>query len=135
MSENALKQRIRQILTQQARGSGSIRGGVYAGAIKRKPVMRKRVALKYKKRTLGGKSQSPWIQHVKSVYNSHPHMSYKDALIEASRTYRKMGSGGAYAGRKRATRRVSRTRGGVVIGASKKADYISLAKKLLKMAK
>ena len=39
-------------------------------------------------------STNPWIQHVARFRESNPHLSYKEALQEAGRTYTKKQKGG-----------------------------------------
>ena len=42
--------------------------------------------------SVGGKL-NPWIQHVKAHKKKHPHLSHKQALQDAKRTYKKKSTG------------------------------------------
>lgn len=142
-SDNALRSRIRQILQQQV-GYGAY-AGVYAG--KRKAAPKRRMAagrvpaeVAHRDRQ-HGQMRSPWMAFLHEFWEDHPGMSYKEAMIKAGPIYRRqhglvsktgMGYRKAPARRRVAAKR----KGGVVIGAakSKKAEFLNLAKKLIKMA-
>lgn len=92
MSNAMMQRRIREILIDQASGSG---------------VIRRRRAVK--KRSSG--SSSAWIRHVKKYARDH-NISYGEALIKARSSYK----GSGIMKRRSRSKVVRRKRGGVLIG-------------------
>ena len=65
------------------KGKG-VKAGVYAGTNAGKKPMKK------KKRHVGMKrsgARNPWLAHVQKVWKAHPGISYKEALMKASKSY------------------------------------------------